>query len=264
MAPSDSAQELFSVAGKTALVTGATGGIGLMIARGLAEAGARVFITGRKQDTLSAALAQLADAGDVEGFNLDVSTAEGVDELATSLSARAASLDILINNAGTTWGAPLEKFPDKAWASVMGVNVQAPFMLVQRLLPMLERAGSGTHRASVINIGSIFGISPDVALAYSYGASKAAIHHLTRILARDLCARGINVNAIAPGLFPSKMTAFITRDAALEASMLETIPMGRAGTPEDIVGAVRFLCSRAGSYVTGVVLPVDGGRLLTG
>jgi NAD(P)-dependent dehydrogenase (short-subunit alcohol dehydrogenase family) len=260
----DTAEDLFSVAGKTALVTGATGGIGLMIATGLIRAGARVFITGRRAETLESALESLRPHGEVTGFNLDVSTSEGVDELSGLLALRESGLDILVNNAGTTWGAPVEKFPDKAWASVMGVNVQAPFMLTQRLLPLLERAGEMRGPARIVNIGSVFGITPDVSLAYSYGASKAAIHHLTRILARDLCGRGINVNAIAPGLFPSKMTAFISRDSELNASVMAAIPMGRPGTPEDIVGAVRFLCSRAGSYVTGVVLPVDGGRLLSG
>lgn len=255
---------LFSVSGKTALVTGATGGIGLMIATGLASAGARVYITGRKANTLQEALNKLEAVGTVAGFHVDVSTSEGVDTLAEKLSVLEPSLDIIINNAGTTWGAPLGQFPDQAWGSVIAVNVQTPFMLVQRLLPLLERAGQGPDRARVVNIGSVFGISPDVALAYSYGASKAAIHHLTRILARDLCSQGINVNAIAPGLFPSKMTAFITRDAELSANALAEIPMARAGQPEDIVGAVRFLCSRAGSYVTGVVLPVDGGKLLNG
>lgn len=256
--------DLFSVAGKTALVTGGTSGIGLMLAGGLAAAGAQVLITGRKADTLEAAVAAVSERGDCRGLQHDVSTPAGVDTLAGELASQTDTLDILINNAGTTWGAPLARFPDSAWDSVMSVNVQTPFMLVQRLLPQLEAAGSMEDPSRIVNIGSVFGISPDVALAYSYGASKAAIHQLTRILARDLTSRGITVNAVAPGFFPSKMTAFIERDTALNESILATIPMGRQGRAEDIVGAVRFLCSQAGSYVTGVVLPVDGGKLLNG
>ena len=256
--------DIFSVAGKTALVTGGTSGIGLMLAGGLAAAGAQVFITGRKAETLEAAVAMVSEHGHCRGMHHDVSTSDGVDALAAELVTHTKTLDILINNAGTTWGAPLEKFPDSAWDKVMSVNVQSPFMLVQRLLPQLEAAGSMENPARIVNIGSVFGISPDVALAYSYGASKAAIHQLTRILARDLSSRGITVNAIAPGFFPSKMTAFIGRDPALNESILAGIPLGRQGCADDIVGAVRFLCSAAGSYVTGVVLPLDGGKLLNG
>lgn len=256
--------DLFAVAGKTALVTGGTSGIGLMLAGGLAAAGAQVFITGRKAETLEVAVAALSKHGQCRGLHHDVSTSGGVDTLAAELASQTETLDILINNAGTTWGAPLAKFPDSAWDRVMSVNVHSPFMLVQRLLPQLEAAGSMQSPSRIVNIGSVFGISPDVALAYSYGASKAAIHQLTRILARDLSRRGITVNAIAPGFFPSKMTAFIERDPELNESILAGIPLGRQGRAEDIVGAVRFLCSQAGSYVTGVVLPVDGGKLLNG
>ncbi|MCC5869739.1 MAG: SDR family oxidoreductase [Gammaproteobacteria bacterium] len=255
---------LFSVTGKTALVTGGTSGIGLMLAGGLAACGAQVFITGRKAETLETAVAMVSKQGHCRGMHHDVSTSAGVDALAAELAEQTQSLDILINNAGTTWGAPLAKFPDSAWDKVMSINVRSPFMLVQRLLPQLEAAGSMEKPARIVNIGSVFGISPDVSFAYSYGASKAAIHQLTRILARDLSSRGITVNAIAPGFFPSKMTAFIEKDPALNDSILAGIPLRRQGCAEDIVGAVRFLCSAAGSYVTGVILPLDGGKLLNG
>jgi len=252
---------LFSLTGKTALVTGATGGIGEMIATGLAKAGADVIITGRKRDTLDAAVQRIGAFGACRGVHCDVSTPEGVDELASRIGTE--SLHILINNAGTTWGAQFSEFPDKAWPKVMGVNVYAPFMLAQRLHPLLASGASPADPARIINIGSIFGVSTDVASAYSYSASKAAVHQLSRVLARDLCADHINVNAIAPGYFPSRMTAFISRDPELSEQVEAAIPMGRQGGPDDIAGAVIYLCSRAGSYVTGVVLPVDGGRLLS-
>ncbi len=168
---------------------------------------------------------------------------------------------MLVNNAGVTWGAPVEKFPAAQFDSVLAVNVRAPFQLVQALLPKLEAAASDEDPARVINIGSVYGITGQVLKAWSYGASKAAIHHLTVSLAAELAPRRILVNAIAPGFFPSKMTHFVMKDDTRREEMMDFIPLGRPGTEQDIAGLALFLSSRAGAYMTGNVIPLDGGVL---
>jgi NAD(P)-dependent dehydrogenase (short-subunit alcohol dehydrogenase family) len=254
---------LYSVAGKTVLITGGVGGIGRMLAEGFAAGGATLIITGRKPDALSEAVTALRATGaDVRGVVADLASPEGVAAVADGLRQHTDRLDVLINNAGQTWGAPLPDFPAKAWAPVMAVNVQAPFMLVQALLPVLRAAASPGAPARVLNIGSVYAQTTEVALAYSYTASKAAIHQLTRVLARDLAGDHVLCNAIAPGLFPSKMTGFILRDEERKAHTLSGIPLGRPGTAEDIAGLAIFLCSRAGAYITGAVIPIDGGLLI--
>ena len=254
---------LYSVAGKSVLITGGVGGIGRMLAEGFAAAGASLTITGRKPDALAEAVAALRAGGaEVRGMVADLATAEGVQAVADGLRERTDRLDVLINNAGQTWGAPLPDFPAKAWAPVMMVNVQAPFMLAQALLPALRAAAGPDSPARIINIGSVYAETTEVALAYSYTASKAAIHQLTRVLAKELAADHILCNAIAPGLFPSKMTGFILRDDERRAHVLGGIPLGRAGTAEDIAGLAMFLCSRAAAYITGAVIPIDGGILI--
>ncbi len=254
---------LYSVAGKTVLITGGVGGIGRMLSEGFAAAGARVWITGRKPDALAEAVAQLGAGGAfVRGIVADLGTAEGVAVIVAELTAAERRLDVLVNNAGQTWGAPLEEFPARAWSPVMTVNVQAPFMLAQGLLPLLEAAASDESPARIINIGSVYAETTEVMKAYSYTASKAAIHQLTRVMAHDLAARRILCNAIAPGLFPSKMTGFVLKDAAARNALLKSIPLGRTGTPDDIAGLAMFLCSRAGSYITGAIIPIDGGILI--
>ena len=254
-------ERLFSVAGKTVLVTGGSSGIGYMLATAFAEAGARVYITGRKADRLDAARAALAAQGDVHAIQSDLGTREGVAAVVAGVAANEDKLHVLINNAGITWGAPVESFPAEAWDSVLATNVRAPFALVQGLLPRLEAAASDTDPARVVNIGSIYGISSETMTAWSYGASKAAIHHLTVMLAAELAPKRILVNAIAPGFFPSRMTGFVMKDAQRMAAILEQIPLHRAGSPEDIAGLALYLCSRAGAYMTGNVIPLDGGIL---
>lgn len=252
---------LFSVQGKTVLVTGGSSGIGLMLAQAYAEAGARVYITGRKPEALEAARAALAAHGDVRAVQGDVATEAGLEATVRAISEHESRLHVLVNNAGITWGAPLEKFPASAWDTVMGVNVRAPFVLVQSLLAQLESAATDADPARVINIGSIYGVTGQVMKAWSYGASKAAIHHLTTMLAAELAPRRILVNAIAPGFFPSKMTHFVLKDQERFEQMKTFIPLGRPGTPEDIAGLALYLSSRAGAYMTGNVIPLDGGIL---
>lgn len=254
--------DLYSVSGKTVLITGGVGGIGRMLSSAFVAAGARVYISGRKADALRDAVTSLSQIGSAFGIQADLGHPEGVAQVVEQLSVREPRLDILINNAGQTWGAPFADFPAKAWNPVMTVNVQVPFALAQGLLPLLRAAASDESPARIVNIGSVYGESTDVMNAYSYTASKAAIHQLTRVMARELAAQRILVNAIAPGLFPSKMTDFVLRNDQHRDSVLAKIPLGRPGRPEDIAGLAMFLCSRAGSYVTGTVIPLDGGLLV--
>jgi NAD(P)-dependent dehydrogenase (short-subunit alcohol dehydrogenase family) len=227
-----------------------------MIAQGLLDAGATVYITSRDDAVCKATAAELGDA--CHALPGDAGTPEGVADLAQRLrTAGETRLHILVNNAGRTWGAPFERFPAKAWPGVMAVNVQAPFAMVQELLAELEAASSNEDPARVINIGSIAGGVVNDLSAYSYVASKAAIHQLSRQLASDLSKRHINVNVIAPGYFPTSMTAHLRDDP--DVGLEQKVPMKRLGRASDIAGAVVFLSSRAGAYVTGVVLPVDGG-----
>ena len=255
--------ELFSVAGKTALVTGAATGIGRMAATALVKAGASVMIASRKgEDCIRVAntLNGLGAPGRAEGFAGDVSSEAGIAALVAEVKARTGKLDILINNAGVSWGAPLESFPYSAWAKVLGVNVTAVFHLTRELLPLLEAAASDADPARVINLGSVMGTQPLADDAYSYTASKAAVHHLTRTLALEFAARRITVNAFAPGPFQSRMTAFATGTDEQARHVGGHVPIGRIGAPDDIAGATLYLCSRAGSYVTGAILPIDGGQ----
>jgi NAD(P)-dependent dehydrogenase (short-subunit alcohol dehydrogenase family) len=251
---------LFSVAGKTAVITGGSSGLGLAMAEAYLRSGARVYITGRKAEPLAAAREALAGFGEVLAVQGDVATPAGVDALREALAGEER-LHVLINNAGITWGASVEKFPAEAWDSVMAVNVKAPFVLVQALLGKLEAAATESDPARVINIGSIYGVTSQVLRAWSYAASKAAIHQLTRVLAAELAPRRILVNAIAPGFFPSKMTHFIASDPARMSEMSKVIPLGRAGNKDDIGGLALYLGSRASAYMTGNTIPLDGGVL---
>jgi len=254
--------ELFGLGGKVALVTGGATGIGRMVATGFVQAGARVLIASRKGadcEHVAAEINALGASGTAEGFAGDVSTEEGVAALARAVGERVDKLDILINNAGTSWGAQFEDFPYKAWARVMDVNVTGLFELTKLLAPKLEAAGSMGNPARVINLGSIMGDAPLADGAYSYSASKAAVHHLTKILANEFSSRQITVNAFAPGPFQSKMTAFATTSDEQVNIVSAGVPLGRIGTPEDVAGAAIYLCSRAGSYITGAILPIDGG-----
>lgn len=255
-------ETLFSLNGKTALVTGGATGIGRMAAEALVRAGARVLIASRKGAACEAVAAELdaLDApGRAEGFAGDVGSEAGIDALVEEVKNRTERLDILMNNSGVTWGAPLGEFPHKAWARVMNVNVAGLFDLTQKLLPMLIASGSADDPSRVVNVGSVMGEIPLGDGAYSYAASKAAVLHMTKILAKELAGRNVTVNALAPGPFVSNMTAFAIAEAEKRARVAADVPMGRVGRDEDIAGCMLFLCGRGGSYITGAVLPVSGG-----
>lgn len=249
----------FSLQGRTALVTGGSRGIGRMIAQGLLEAGARVFICARDGAACLEAAEELAIYGECIGLAADLASEDGARALAEELSGRIGQLDILVNNAGTTWGAPLESYPVKGWEKVMQLNVTAVFSCIQQLLPLLRKAGSAQSPARVINIGSVAGISAFGEQAYAYGPSKAALHQLSRILAKELVSEHINVNVIAPGRFPSKMTRHIAGDEAAMAEDVAHIPMQRWGREEEMAALAISLCSAAGAYMTGTIIPIDGG-----
>ncbi|HEY1516438.1 MAG TPA: SDR family oxidoreductase [Solirubrobacteraceae bacterium] len=250
---------LFDVSGKTALVTGGGRGIGLMMARGLVQAGVRVVIASRKAEDLEAAAAELRGSGECEAIPADLSTPDGAGALAEAVRARFDALHILVNNSGATWGAPLEEFPASGWDRVIHTNLEGIFHLTVALLPALRAAATADDPARVINIGSIDGIRVPLAENYSYSASKAAVHMLTRHLARRLAAEHITVNAIAPGPFQSKMMAFMLDTPEKLAEVERQVPLGRIGRPDDAAGLTLFLASRAGSYLTGAVIPLDGG-----
>ncbi len=251
--------DLFSVKGRTALVTGGATGIGRICAEALLSAGARVLIASRKAEACEAVAGELSVLGPCEGFGGTVANEEGVKALAAETRRRADKLDILINNAGATWGAPFETFEWKAWERVLSVNVAGLFTLTRDLSPLLFRSASEERPANVINIGSVMGTITQADRSYSYSASKAAVHHLTRILAADFAGRHVTVNAIAPGPFKSKMTAFaLEKDEGL-AGAIESVPMKRVGRPQDIAGTVLYLTGLGGAYTTGAIIPVDGG-----
>jgi NAD(P)-dependent dehydrogenase (short-subunit alcohol dehydrogenase family) len=250
-------KDLFSIDGKVALVTGGSRGIGLMIARGYVEAGARVYVSSRKADTCEAAAADLSKSGTCIALPADVSSEAGAQGLAAAVAAREPALHILVNNAGANWGAPLAEYPDAAWDKVLALNVKGVFHLTRACLPLLEAAARPGDPARVINIGSIDGLQAPVLDTYAYSASKAAVHHLTRVLAHQLAARNITVNAVAPGPFESKMMAETLR--RFGDVIRSSCPLGRIGEPEDMAGVAIYLASRAGAYLTGTVIPVDGG-----
>jgi NAD(P)-dependent dehydrogenase (short-subunit alcohol dehydrogenase family) len=253
--------DLFSIEGKTALVTGGSRGIGLMIARGFVEAGARVYISSRKTDVCEEVAAELSELGECVALPANLSTEEGCRTLADEVASREDRLAILVNNAGATWGAPMAEFDDAAWDRVLDLNVKGVFHLTRFLVPLLAAAGTADDPARVINIGSIDGIHVPALETYSYSASKAAVHQMTRVLAAQLARQHIAVNAIAPGPFESKMMA-----ATLQAfgdQIADSAPLKRIGRPDDMAGTAIFLSSRAGSYLTGAVIPVDGGIATT-
>jgi NAD(P)-dependent dehydrogenase (short-subunit alcohol dehydrogenase family) len=250
---------LFDLTGKVAVVTGGTRGIGLMIARGLLQAGSSVYISSRKADAVAAAEAELASYGKVVGIPADLAQVEECRRLASVVGEREDRLHILVNNAGATWGEPFAEFSESGWDRVADLNMKTPFFLTQAFLPLLEAAASAEDPARVINVGSIDGLHVNPMPHYPYSASKAGVHHLTRHLARELGSKQITVNAIAPGPFESKMMAFALDDPEMRAAVAASSPLGRIGHPDDMAGVAIYLSSRAGAYVTGAVIPVDGG-----
>lgn len=252
--------DLFSVEGKTALVTGGSRGIGYMIAEGLLRAGVRVYISSRKADACVTAEKELSQYGTIKAIPADVSTEEGCRALIEEVRGQEPALHILVNNAGTTWGASFDDFPDKAWDRVLGTNLKAPFNLTRAARPLLEAASTPDDPARVINIGSIDGMVVPGFSNFSYSASKAAIHHLTRHMAAEL-SPSILVNAIAPGPFPSKMMEAPLKE--LGDQLVATSPVRRIGRTEDVAAAAVYLSSRATNYMTGAVIPLDGGLSTT-
>lgn len=250
-------ENLFSVKDKVAVVTGGTRGIGRMIAQAYVEAGARVIVASRSADACAETERELGALGDCVAIAADLSTEQGAVALATEVAAREPAVGILVNNAGANWGAPLEEFPDSGWDKVFNLNLKGPFHLTVKLLPQLRAAATDEDPARILNIGSIDGLhAPDLE-TYSYSACKAGLHHLTRVLAKRLAREHMTVNAIAPGPFESKMMA-----GTLEQfgdHIRGSNPRGRIGEPKDMAGVALFLASRAGAYVTGSVIPVDGG-----
>jgi 2-deoxy-D-gluconate 3-dehydrogenase len=257
---------LFSVKGKTVLITGGSRGIGEMLAAGFLANGAKVYISSRKAAACDQTAKRLMEAygGEVIALPADLSTVEGCTSLASQFSALEPKLDVLINNAGAAWGAPLESFPEAGWDKVMDTNVKGVFFLTQKLLPQLRAAAGAGHPARVINIGSIDGLKSAAFSTFSYGASKAAVHHLTRFLAAHLTGEHILCNAIAPGPVPTWMLSTgVGFGGATEDVDWDQVgkrnPSGRVGTPQDIAGLALFLSSRAGEYVVGQVIACDGG-----
>ncbi len=261
-------KDLFSIEGKVALVTGGSRGIGEMIATGFVANGARVYVSARKAEACDAAAKRISEAWGGECISLpaDLSDASGIDAVAASIGERETRLDILVNNAGASWGAPIDEFPEKGWDKVMDLNVKSIFFLTQKLLPLLRAGATAEDPSRVINIGSIDGLKTPLFESFSYGASKAAVHHLTRHLGAHLVRQNILVNAIAPGPFPSWMLSTgVGFGGDVEGKDWDRVgkgvPRGRVGTPEDIAGLAIFLSSRAGAYTVGETITCDGGSV---
>jgi NAD(P)-dependent dehydrogenase (short-subunit alcohol dehydrogenase family) len=249
--------DLFDLTGKVAVVTGGTRGIGLMMARGLLQAGASVYVSSRKAEAGEAAVAQLSAYGRAVSVPANLATEEECVRLAAEVGRSEEQVHVLVNNAGATWGAALAEFPASAWDKVLDLNLKTPFFLTRAFLPLLEAAGTADDPARVINVGSIDGLRVPELHTYSYAASKAGLHQLTRVLARELGPRHITVNAVAPGPFESKMMAATLAEHAEQIAA--SSPLGRIGRPDDMAGVAVFLSGRGAAYVTGAVIPVDGG-----
>ena len=250
--------ELFSVAGKVAIVTGGSRGIGRMIAEGFVENGVRTYITARKADACAETAAELSKKGECIALPADLSAKEGREAFVAEITARETKIDILVNNAGAAWGAPFEEYPDEGYDKVMDINVKAIFTLTRDLMPLLKKGASQQNPSRVINIGSIDGLRVSTMDNFAYGASKAAVHFLTKNLALRLGPKGVTVNAIAPGAFQSNMM-----NATLEKfqdKIESENPLGRIGSPEDMAGLALYLASNASKYMTGQVIALDGGR----
>ncbi|MGE0486020.1 MAG: SDR family oxidoreductase [Gammaproteobacteria bacterium] len=250
--------ELFDVRGKVVLITGGSRGIGHMMARGFVAAGARVYITSRKAEQCTAAAKELAREGECYALPGDLARMEEIERVTAELAAREPALHVLINNAGTQWGATIDEFPEKGWDKVMDLNAKSPFFILQKLLPLLEAAARPEDPARVINVSSVDGMHTPIFQNFSYAASKAALNHLSRMLASHLAPRNITVNVIAPGPFHTDMLDPMVQSMG-EDTVLANVPLKRMGNGDDAAGVAIFLASRASAYVTGTVVPMDGG-----
>lgn len=252
--------QLFSVAGKTAIVTGGSRGIGRMIAQGYVENGVKTYITARKAEACEATAAELSEKGSCIALPADLSSDEGRRAFVEQIGQRESKIDVLVNNAGAAWGAPFEEYPDEGYDKVMDINVRAIFMLTRDLMPLLTHDAAPENPSRVINIGSIDGLRVSTSDNFAYGASKAAVHFLTKNLAVRLAPKGLTVNAIAPGAFESKMMAYTLEK--FQDKIERENPLGRIGCPEDMAGLALYLASEASKYMTGQVIALDGGRHL--
>lgn len=252
---------LFDIAGKTALVTGGSSGIGAMMARGFVENGVKTYISARKEGPLKAMADELSEIGICIPISADLSTVEGVESLVAAVSEQEDHIDILVNNAGANWVVPIDEFPESGWDKVMDINIKSIFFMTQKALPLLRAKASHDDPARVINIASIHGFDNPGMPAYAYSASKSGVIHLTKHLATDLARDHITVNAIAPGFFPSNMTKAIAENDKVYEQTIAMIPRRRMGHPEDIAGTAIYLTSQAGSWVTGHTIVLDGGMI---
>ena len=256
----DNMKDLFNVEGKVALVTGGSRGIGAMIAEGFVKNGVKTYITSRKSEQCNNKADELSKFGECISIPADLTDMNEIDKLVNYIKENEKQLNFLINNAGAAWGASFDDFPENGWDKVMDTNVKSVFFLTQKLAKILEQSGNNSDPSRVINVGSIDGIGIPRAETYSYPASKAAVHQLTRVLANRLAHRNININAIAPGPFQSNMMAHTLEEYGEQIK--SSVPRGRIGIPEDMAGTAIFLCSKASAYITGSIIPVDGGSLI--
>ena len=257
-------EHLFGVKDKVVLVTGGTRGIGYMIAEGFVRCGATVYIASRKPEACQEAEQALSKHGTCIAIPSDISDVAGCEKLADEIKNREAKLDVLINNAGVTWSEDIDRFSEKAWDKIVDLDGKSPFFLTQKLLPSLDAAATQASRAVVINVSSVNGIRPSGLRNYSYAFAKAGLQQLSVQMAQDLNERNINVNVIAPGPFKSKMTAPLYADEKVEAEVMQGFTMGRWGATEDAAGLAIFLSSKAGSFLTGLIVPCDGGSTAIG
>ena len=256
----DNMKDLFNVEGKVALVTGGSRGIGAMIAEGFVKNGVKTYITSRKSEQCNNKADELSKFGECISIPADLTDMNEMDKLVNHINENEKQLNFLINNAGAAWGASFDEFPENGWDKVMDTNVKSVFFLTQKLAKILEQSGNNSDPSRVINVGSIDGIGIPRAETYSYPASKAAVPQLTRVLANRLAHRNININAIAPGPFQSNMMAHTLEEYGEQIK--SSVPRGRIGIPEDMAGTAIFLCSKASAYITGSIIPVDGGSLI--
>ena len=256
----DNMKDLFNVEGKVALVTGGSRGIGAMIAEGFVKNGVKTYITSRKSEQCNNKADELSKFGECISIPADLTDMNEMDKLVNYIQENEKQFNFLINNAGAAWGASFDDFPENGWDKVMDTNVKSVFFLTQKFAKILEQSGNNSDPSRVINVGSIDGIGIPRAETYSYPASKAAVHQLTRVLANRLAHRNININAIAPGPFQSNMMAHTLEEYGEQIK--SSVPRGRIGIPEDMAGTAIFLCSKASSYITGSIIPVDGGSLI--